>query len=333
MTQKDTNPYPYSDSNKRYMTADWYYKHRFSCKTARVPLNAGCTCPNIDGTRGRGGCIYCLHGSSSAEGMTLAEQYNNGTAVMSRKWKDPAFIPYFQSNTNTYRDLNRMRGLFLEAADFEGAVMLDIATRADCLSGEAISILTEAAEQIPLTVELGLQTSNDATAELINRCHTYAEFVEGFTRLKSAADEVNRRFNPSPAAPLDLHKRLTIAVHIINGLPGEDEDDMMKTARDVAGMHPDMIKIHLLHVLDGTPLAKMYKSGEYIHLERDEYVNIVCDQLEILPPDMTIARLTGDGMSSVLLAPLWSRRKTEVVNEIDKELYRRNSFQGKFYQK
>ncbi len=330
MTQQSTNPYPYSDSNKRYMTADWYYKHRFGRKTARVPLDANTTCPNIDGRCGIGGCIYCLHGSSSATGSTLAEQYQNGAKIMSRKWNNPALIPYFQSNTNTYKNLPRMRELFLMAADFPDTVMLDIATRADCLSPEAIAILTEAAEHIPLTVELGLQTSNDATATLINRGHTYAEFVDGFTRLKSAADEVNRRFGWNNG--FDLNKRFTIAIHIINGLPGETEQDMLTTARDIAALHPDMVKIHLLHVLDGTPLAEMYKSGAYTPLERDAYVRITCNQIEILPPDVTLARLTGDGVSSVLLAPLWSRRKTEVVNEIDKELYRRNSHQSKFYQ-
>ncbi|MBE6617985.1 MAG: TIGR01212 family radical SAM protein [Ruminococcaceae bacterium] len=327
MAQKDTNPYKYSDSNKRYMTYDWYMKRRFGGKVAKVTLDIGCTCPNIDGTRGHGGCIYCKRGSRSAVGEDLAEQYRNGVAVASRKWKPVGFIPYLQSNTNTYGDVDRLARAYSDAADLEGAVMLDIATRADCLSDEIISELVSLARRIPLTVELGLQTTCDSTAELINRCHTYDEFCRGYTRLKAAADMVNGEFPGDSEWDLPM-KRLLICVHIINGLPGETADHMLTTARDVARLRPDMIKIHLMHVLDGTPLGDMCLRGEYTPMEREDYVNITCDQLELLPPETIIARVTGDGVASELLAPMWSTRKTEVANEIDKELYRRNACQG-----
>ena len=329
MAQRDTNPYAYSDSNKRYMTYDWYMKRRFGGKVAKVTLDIGCTCPNIDGTRGTGGCIYCKSGSRSAVGDTISEQYERGVAVACRKWKPVGFIPYFQSNTNTYGDLGYIRTKLDEAARLDGAVMLDLATRADCLSDEAVAMLAETAEKIPLTVELGLQTSDDRTAERINRCHSYAEFVDGYTRLKRAADRVNAAHLTDDG----LMKRMLVCVHIINGLPGENEREMMKTARDVAELHPDMVKIHLLHVLRGTRMGEMFFRGEYTPMSRDDYVRITCDQLELLPPETIIARVTGDGVADDLLSPEWSRRKTEVANEIDKLLYSRGSMQGMRYKK
>ena len=327
MAQKDTNPYIFSDSNKRYMTYDWYMKQRFGGKVAKVTVDIGCTCPNIDGTRGHGGCIYCKSGSRSAIGETVAQQYKNGIDVACRKWKPVGFIPYLQANTNTYGDTARLAQAYRDAAALPGAVMLDIATRADCLTDEIIAELESVARQIPLTVELGLQTSNDVTAELINRCHTFAEFMDGYTRLRAAADRVNAEFPTDGELPM---KRFLICVHIINGLPGEGEAEMLKTAEDVAALAPDMIKIHLMHVLRDTALGDMYLRGEYTTMERDDYVRITCDQLEILPREMIIARITGDGVADDLLAPEWSRRKTEVANEIDKELFRRSSCQGKF---
>ena len=334
MAQKDTNPYPYSDSNKRYMTYDWYMKARFGGKTAKVSLDIGCTCPNLDGSRGHGGCIYCKSGSRSAVGDTMDEQWRAGVAVACRKWTPVGFIPYLQSNTNTYGDPEVLRGFYDRAAAMDGAVMLDIATRADCLPDEILGILMETARKIPLMVELGLQTTNDRTAERINRCHTYAEFADGYARLKHAADAVNAEFDPIPAN--ENHppfRRFTIGVHLINGLPGETADDMRQTAADVAELHPDMVKIHLAHVLSETELAALYQSGQYEPMTRDDYVAVTCDQLEMLPPDTIIGRVTGDGIADDLLAPQWSRRKTEVANEIDKELYRRGTYQGMRWRK
>ena len=207
--------------------------------------------------------------------------------------------------------------------------MLDIATRADCLSDEILGILADTARKIPLMVELGLQTTNDRTASLINRGHSYAEFVDGYTRLKAVAEAVNAEFDDLPAD--DQHpafRRFTIGVHLINGLPGETADEMRQTVRDVAVLQPDMVKIHLAHVLSETELAVMYQNGQYEPMTREAYVAVTCDQLEMLPADTIIGRVTGDGMADDLLAPQWSRRKTEVANEIDKELYRRGTCQG-----
>lgn len=316
ISQIDTNPFKYSDSNKRYHTYNYYLKTRFGKKCAKIPLDAGFTCPNIDGTSGHGGCIYCSGGSSWGQSRgvaSLLEQYKDGIKVMKGKWDTDAFIPYLQAYTNTHTSPENLEKILDHVSKFDGAVMIDIATRADCLSDEIISVLDRVSERIPLTVELGLQTSNDKTAELINRCHTFSVFEDGYYRLRKGAPSVK------------------IGIHIINGLPSENEVDMKNTASRVAFLHPDIVKIHLLHVLKDTPLASLYLAGEYVPMERDDYINIVCDQLEALPPDIVIERVTGDGIESELLAPLWSKRKVTIINDIDKELVKRDSYQGKYW--
>ena len=314
ISQADKNPFLYSDTNKRYHTYDYYLKKRFGGKYAKIPLDAGFTCPNIDGTVSYGGCIYCSGGSSArlcgASVPSLLEQYENGISVMTKKWQTNRFIPYLQAYTNTHTSPDILRKTLEDVSKFEGAVMVDIATRADCLEDEKIKVLDEISRRIPLTIELGLQTSNDKTASLINRGHSYAQFVDGFYRLRQGAPNVK------------------IGVHIINGLPNEGYEDMIKTASCVANLHPDIVKIHLLHVISGTPLAKMYECGKYEPMEREDYIRVVCDQLEILPADIVIERLTGDGIKNELLAPIWSLKKTTVINDIDKELFKRNSYQG-----
>ncbi len=328
MTQRETNPYPYSDSNKRYMTYDWYMKARFGGKIAKLPLEIGCTCPNLDGTRGFGGCIYCKNGSASVSGGSVAEQLEKGRRIAARKWTPIGYIPYFQANSNTYGEPEFLRARYREAASAPGVVMVDIATRADCLGGGILPILEELADAQPVMIELGLQTARDDTASRINRGHTFAEFTDGYARLRDLAKCVNARYPAESVRGLPM-KRFLIGVHLINGLPGESADDMRDSARAVAALSPDMVKIHLLHVLRGTPLADWYERGELIPMSRDEYVAVVADQIESLPPQTIIGRVTGDGVADDLLAPLWSRRKTEVSNEIDKELYRRGGYEGR----
>ena len=316
MSQADNNPFRFSDTNKRYHTYDFYLKHRFGEKCAKIPLDCGFTCPNIDGRCSTGGCIYCLGGSGAriVSGLLpLEEQYRQGVLSMSKKWDVKKRIPYLQAYTNTYTSPHILEKILEEVSKFEGAVMIDIATRADCLGDEIIEVLHRASQKIPITVELGLQTASDKTAQLINRGHTFAQFVDGFNRLRQGAPDVK------------------IGVHIINGLPGENRENMKNTAQSVANLHPDLIKIHLLHVLKGTVLGEMYERGEYTPMERDEYIQTVCDQIELLPADIVIERVTGDGIAKELLAPEWSKRKVTVINDIDKELYRRNSYQGKLY--
>ena len=317
MTQAEQNPFLYSDSNKRYHTYDYYLRHAFGGKCAKLPLDGGFTCPNKDGTCGYGGCIYCSDRGSGdfapEASMSIAQQICRQKEVFSRKWDVSRCIAYFQAHTNTYAPLDVLKSKFEEALAQEGIVGLNVATRADCLPPDVVAYLAELARRTVLTVELGLQSSNDHTAARINRGHTFADFCDGFARLRRANSEIG------------------ICVHIIFGLPEEDDQAMLQTVCDVAALRPDQVKIHLLHVLKGTKLAGLYESGEYVPLERDRYVRLVADALELLPPETVIGRLTGDGAAEDLLAPLWSRRKTTVINDIDKLLYARDSYQGKFF--
>ena len=319
MTQVQSNPFPNSDTNKRYFTYDYYLRRTFGGKCAKLPLDAGFTCPNIDGRCGHGGCIYCSDrgsGDFAPEArLSIVEQIQRQKELFARKWDVSRCIAYFQAHTNTYAPLLLLKEKYEEALAQEGIVGLNIATRADCLPTDVVEYLSELAERTTLTVELGLQSSSDMTAARINRGHDFATFCRGFEAL--------RRANP----------KIGICVHIIFGLPDEDDEAMMQTVRDVAALHPDQVKIHLLHVLRGTVLADLYEAGEYQPLERDRYISLVADALELLPPDVVIGRLTGDGAADDLLAPLWSRKKTTVINDIDKLLYARNSMQGIRYLK
>ena len=310
MSQRDTNPYKYSDTNKRYHTYDYFTKHTFGGKCAKIPLDAGFSCPNKDGRCGHGGCIFCLSGSAAAPSGTIREQYDAAVRVATRKWTPVGYIPYLQANTNTYAPSDVLRRVYEEASSLDDAVMLDIATRADCLSDEAVYEIARISEKIPVTVELGLQSSSDETASRIGRGHDMATFVKGYEKLRESC------------------KSVRLGVHIINGLPGESYEDMMKTARDVSSLEPDQVKIHLMMVLRNTRLFEIYSAGEYIPMERDDYVKVVCDQIEIMPEKTVIARITGDSPEDVLVAPMWCRRKTEVSNMIDKELFSRGTWQG-----
>ncbi len=311
-TQRNTNPFPFSDSNKRYHTFDYYLRRLFGEKTAKISLDAGFTCPNIDGTLGRGGCIYCSGGSSGAAVCgDLKLQYEKGKEIMKRKWGCKKFIPYLQAHTNTYAPVPTLESVYRECMNFDGAVMLAIATRADCLDGEVVSLIKRINSEIPVMVELGLQSIHDETERRIHRGHLFSAFKDGYERLRDADSTVK------------------IGVHLINGLPFETKEQMLESAAVVGGMTPDIIKFHLLHVLKGTKLSEMYASGEYVPMELEEYVTTVCDQLEIIPQRIAIGRVTGDGKATELEAPLWSIKKTVVANEIDKELFRRDSYQGK----
>ena len=316
-TQKGTNPYKYSDTNKRYYTYDHYLKKTFGAKCAKIPIDAGFTCPNIDGRCGVGGCIYCSSRGSGdfaeSASVSISDQIRITRERLSSKWKTDMCIPYFQAHTNTYAPTNVLREKFEEALLSHGVVGLNIATRADCLEDETVKYLGELAERTTLTVELGLQSSDDETASAINRGHDFSSFVDGFNRLRRENDKIQ------------------ICVHIIFGLPGEDDEKMLKTVRDVAGLKPDQVKIHLLHVLNSSRLGEIYKKGGYEPLDRERYISLVVKALELLPPDTVVARLTGDGMSEDLLAPDWSRKKVSVINDIDKLMYKNNTYQGRLY--
>ena len=305
---------PDPETGKRYNLQGEFLKRKFGGKTVKISLNCGFTCPNRDGSKGTGGCSYCsASGSGDFAGdplMSISEQLAAGKKLLEAKWgTDVRYIPYFQANTNTYAPLPKLRELFEEALSCENAVGIAISTRPDCISAETADYLAELSKRTYLTVELGLQTVHDITAERINRCHTFGEFLQGFEMLKS--------------------RGINVCVHIINGLPGETREMMLETVRTAAGLGIHGIKIHLLHILRGTKMAEQYLRGEFKAMGMEEYIELVCDQLELLPPEVLIERLTGDGAKDSLIAPLWSRDKKAVLNGIDKELRRRGTVQGK----
>lgn len=309
------NPFPYADDNKRYHTWNYHLRHKFSQKVFKVSLNAGFTCPNIDGTKGFGGCIYC---SSSGSGdfagnpkENLHTQFESVKTAMHKKWQDAAYIAYFQAHTNTYAPLPVLKKCYESVLSEEHVVGLSIATRADALPDDVVDYLAELNQRTYLIVELGLQSVFDETGERINRCHTYREFLEGYQKLSD--------------------RGIPVCVHLIDGLPGEDKDMMIESARQVAALSPHCVKLHLLHVLKGTRLYEEYQKHPFPLLTLPEYVDIIIRQLELFPPETVIQRLTGDGAKEDLIGPLWSLKKFVVLNEIDKEMVRRNTMQGKMY--
>lgn len=305
------------DKNKRYHTWNYYLRQTFGEKIFKVSLNAGFTCPNVDGTLGYGGCIYCSReGSGDFAGNpndNLKKQFEEIKSMMLKKWPNAKYIGYFQAFTNTYAPLEVLKERYETVLGFEDVIGLSISTRPDCLPDDVVDYLAELNERTNLWVELGLQTIHDETSDIINRGHTYQDFLDGFKKLKD--------------------RNIKTVVHIINGLPGEDKEMMMQTAKAVADMGTDGIKIHLLHIIKDTPLRDFLNNGKITPMEQEEYINLVCDQLEILPEEMVIHRLTGDGKRDELLAPLWSLKKWEVLNRIDDEMKRRGTFQGSKYVK
>ena len=312
---KTENPFKYSDTNKRYHTLTYYNKQKFGCKVFKISLNGGFTCPNIDGTVGKGGCTYCSgQGSGDFAGnphKSITEQFDDVRKLMEHKWHGK-YIAYFQAFTNTYAPVEVLKQKYEEALNQENVVGLAIATRADALPEDVLDYLEELSKKTYLVVELGLQTIYDETGVRINRGHTYSQF-------ENAVKELQRR-------------GINVSAHIINGLPGETHEMMVETAKKIATLGLHGVKIHLLHVIEGTRMAQQYKNGEFELMTREDYVNTVCDQLEYFPPELVIERVTGDGAKDTLIGPLWSLKKLVVINEIDKEMSRRNSYQGIKYQ-
>ena len=301
----------YSNSNKRYHTLDYYLKNKYGSKVFKVSLNLGLTCPNIDGTKGFGGCIYCKNGSGDFAGKkenNLKKQFEDIKNIMHNKWKEAKYIAYFQANTNTYGDLNYLKKCFEEVLTYKDVIGINIATRCDAINDECLSYLKELNKKIDLVIELGLQTIHEKTMNLCNLGYTLKEFEETYLRLKKS--------------------NIKVVVHIINGLPNETKEMMLETVNYLNKLKIYGIKIHMLHILKGTKLELLYKKSPFPVLEKLEYANIVCDQLELLDEKIVINRITGDPKIDDLVEPEWLLKKFTVLNEIDKELKRRNSYQG-----
>lgn len=307
------NDFIYSNTNKRYHTLDYFYKNKFGSKVFKVSLNAGFTCPNIDGTKGIGGCIYCSSSGSGEYGGNpkddLIKQFNEVKEIMLNKWPNAKYIGYFQAHTNTYAPLEILKEKYETILNLDNVIGLSIATRPDSITEECLDYLEELSKKTYLTIELGLQTIHEKTSILINRCHD----------LKTFEDMVNKL----------RQRNINVVVHIINGLPYETKDMMLETVKYLNKLDIQGIKIHMLSVLKNTKLESLYKQENLKILTREQYIDIVCDQLELLRPEIVINRITGDPKVSDLIEPNWLIKKTTILNDIDKELVRRNSYQGK----
>lgn len=300
-------------NGKRYHTLNYFLREKFGEKIFKISLDAGFSCPNRDGKVSKGGCIFCSErGSGDFAGdraFSISKQFEDIKLMMNKKWKEGKYIAYFQAYTNTYASVDVLRAKYDEAINNEGVVGLAIATRPDCLSEEVLNLIEEYSKKIYTWVELGLQTSNDETAKIINRGYKLEVFDEAVKNLNS--------------------RNIDVVAHVIFGLPNETKEDMINTIKYISNSGVKGIKMHLLHVMENTPLEVMYNHGKLRLMEQDEYIETICESVTLLPQDMVIHRLTGDAPRNLLVGPMWSLKKWEVLNAIDKKLEDDNLYQGK----
>lgn len=298
--------------NKPYRSLNEYYREIFGRKTAKISLDGGFTCPNRDGTCGERGCLFCSAGGSGdfAENaaLSITEQIENGKKQTSDKWKDPAYVAYFQAFTNTYAPVEELRRKYEEALSCDGVEGISIATRSDCLPEDVLDLLAELNQKTRLWVELGLQTSDEESAKRIRRGYPLSVFEKAVHDL--------------------AERKIPVIVHVILGLPGENRETILNTIDCVNRLPVQGIKLQLLHVLSDSDLAKLYEAGNYTPLTKEEYIALVSDCIAHLREDIVIHRLTGDGDKNTLLAPLWSLRKRDVLNSLHKYLKENNIRQG-----
>ena len=304
--------FKYTLDNKRYHTLNYFYKNKFGCKVFKVSLNGGFSCPNLDGTIGFGGCIYCSKTGSGEFGgdknKSLTEQFYEMKEVVNKKHIPCKYIGYFQARTNTYADIETLKAKYEEVLAIPDVIGLNIATRCDAITDECLDYLTELNKRTMLTIELGLQTIHEKTSKLINRCHTLEQFDSMVHKLRE--------------------RHINVVVHIINGLPYETEEMMMDTIRHINTLDIQGIKIHMLHIIKDTGMANLYLKENFHVLTKDEYIDIVIKQLEILDPKIIVNRITSDPDKNTLLEPTWLIEKCQLLNDIDKEMKKRNTYQG-----
>lgn len=301
--------------DKRYHSLDYHLKNTFGGKVYKLSVNGGFTCPNRDGTLGSRGCIFCSRGGSgdfsAPPNLSVREQLDTAKLKVSGKYKGSLFIAYFQAFTNTYAPVSRLRELYFEAAAQPDIAAISIATRPDCLSDEVIALLCELNQIKPVWIELGLQTIHKKTADFIRRGYELPVFTEAVKKLSACHIET--------------------IVHVILGLPKESEADMLSTVSWLSSQPIQGIKLQLLHVLAGTDLGALYLKQPFKTFTLDGYVDLLIRCLEILPPEIVVHRLTGDGPKNILIAPLWSGDKKKVFNTIQRQLKQRDTWQGRLY--
>lgn len=311
-----SNPFKYSDANLRYHSLSYYFKNKYASKVFKVALDADFSCPNRDGKAGFGGCSFCSSlGSGEFAGdhtLPVMTQYNNVKAKMEKKWPDAKTVPYFQAYTSTYGPLSKIKEMVEPFLTMDEVVAIDIATRPDCVEDDVIEYLDSLTARKDIWLELGLQTIYDQSGRDFNRGYDFTVFEDTVKRLAKT--------------------NIKVCVHLINGLPSEDKAMMVNTAKTVANMEIDAIKIHMLHLLSDSRLGQQYLKEPFDILTKDQYVDIVASQLEVIPKHIIIQRLTGDGQADKLIVPKWTLKKFVVMNDIQKELVLRNSYQGKLAQ-
>ena len=307
-------------NEKHYLTLNNYLKNIYNEKVFKVSLNGNFSCPNRDGKISTNGCIFCsAKGSGDFAGsinLSIKDQFYEVASNLEKKWPNGAYIAYFQANTNTYGTVTELKQryeqIIKDGKKLDDKIkILSIATRPDCLDNDILTLLSELNKQIPVWVELGFQTSNENTAKYINRGYTNDCLIKAINDLKAIG--------------------ITVIVHIINGLPTDTKNDMINTVKFLSTLPIDGIKIHMLHVINNSPLGAIYKIKPFNLLSLEEYVNIVVTQLRLLPPNIVIHRITGDADKNELLAPTWTLKKFVVMNEIDKLMRKENYFQGDLY--
>ena len=298
-------------NGKRYRTMSQYCVEKYGGRIVKIPLCSGATCPNRDGLKGFGGCSFCS-GDGGGEfapkqPIPLLDQYQDGINL-NLKWPDAVKVGYFQSFSNTYMPIEQLEAMLAQTVQLPDIGGIRIATRADCIDEQKADLLAKYAEQIPVEVELGLQTIHEQTSEIINRCHSLEEWQAGFTLLKQ--------------------RGIYVCAHLINGLPGESAEMMLQSAKWLAKQRVDGVKLHMLHVIRGSQLAAQYQNQPFELLSLEQYVEIVCQQIRVFHPETVIERLTGDGAKSTLIAPTWTLNKRNVLNSIDKRLSQLDAWQG-----
>ncbi|KFX59936.1 TIGR01212 family radical SAM protein [Clostridium botulinum] len=300
-------------NGKRYHSLNYFLREKFGEKVFKISLDGGFSCPNRDGKVSKGGCVFCsARGSGDYAGsrnFSITNQFNNVKTMMANKWKSGKYIAYFQAYTNTYAPVDELRQKYEEAINQEGVVALSIATRPDCLEDDVLDLIEELSKKLYVWVELGLQTINDDVAKKINRGYDLKVFDDAMTRLKE--------------------RNIDVVVHSILGLPGESQDDMLKTIDYIAHSGAQGIKLHLLHLMKDTKMVELYEGGELQFLSQEDYIKLICRAVSMLPKEMVVHRLTGDAPRDLLIGPMWSLKKWEVLNAIDKTLEDNDVYQGK----
>lgn len=307
----------YFTKDKPYNSLNEYYRKKYGTKISKIAINGNFSCPNKDGKKSYLGCSFCSKSGSGDfagdKNLSILEQFNQMKPIMDNKWKDAKYILYFQANSNTYKPLEELKKIYDPLTHIENVVGIDIATRSDCLNEEIVSYLASLNKEIDITVELGLQTSNEETKIRINRQETNQEFIEAVNLL--------RKYN------------IEVVCHIINGLPNESRKDMLNTIDFINKLDIQGIKFHSLLVLKNTRLEDEYKENPFPILSLEEYVDIVTEQITKLNPDIIIHRLSADSSLKDLITPSWTRKKLVVMNEIDKKMRKEKLYQGIFFKK